>query len=350
MQPYERFVVMPYADELAQLPETYARALEHDVRAFAGWLRSQQDRSLIAVGAGGSLSIAQAAAHLHEQATGRVSRAAEPMDVYLALRPLAGAAVLQVTAGGSHGDALEIARLAPRWSDNAGIFCGTVGSLIEHELPASIPVFSYPLLPGTHGWVAVNVLLGQAVVLLRAYHDAFPAAVGPLPESMAAFLGHGTTVGDNVRYWATAIRDVLARPAIFCLFGPETRPLAVDLDSKFAESGLGELNLSEYRNFAHGRYQSLLSRPDEIGVLSFYTPREATIALDVEASLGDLLPHAAVPIDHDDVAMYLIAQLVHLLVIVGALSDVRGADVGWGSRNSFGDPLYERVPPTPSLL
>jgi hypothetical protein len=348
-QAFDRFVVMPYADEIAQLPASYTRALEHDVSEFAGWLRAQRDRSLVAVGAGGSLSVAQLAAQLHEQATGRVSRACEPMDVYLAPRPLSGAAVLQVTAGGSHGDAPEIARMAQRWSDRAGIFCGVVGSLVAREFAGDIPVFAFPLLPATHGWVAVNVLLGQAVVLLRAYHEAFPDVVGALPPSLDVFLEHGATVEANTRYWASEIRDVLARPALFCLFGPETRALAIDLDSKFAESGLGELNLSEYRNFAHGRYQSLLSRRDEIGVIAFYTPREAAIALDVDESLGGWVPHAAVPIGHEGVASYVIAQLVQLFVIVGALSEVRGADVGWGSRNSFGDPLYERVPATPPL-
>jgi hypothetical protein len=348
MHDFGRYIAVPYSDELDQLPDTYAAAISFDVEPLAQWLRGIENRPLVAIGAGGSLAIAQLAASLHQEATGRPARIAEPMDVYLTPR-YTDTAVLQITAGGSHGDALAIAERLPVISPSPGIFCGSVGSPLERDLGDRIPIFSFPLLPATHSWVAVNVLVGQAVVLTRAYQQAFPDRLGPLPTDIRSLLVRAGTVRDDVDFWAAALRPVLARPATVCLFGPQTRTFAVDLDSKYAESGLGELSLGEYRNFAHGRYQALLNRQQEYGVLGVFTPAEAAIARAVDESFPDWIPHALIPIDHGGVAANQVAQLVRLLTVVGALGVVRNVEIGWGSRNTFGDPLYDALPEAYSL-
>jgi hypothetical protein len=348
MHDFGRYIAVPYTDELDQLPDTYASATAYDVERLANWLRSIEGRPLVAVGAGGSLAIAQLAAALHQEATGRPSRIAEPMDVYLT-PTFTDTAVLQITAGGSHGDALAIAERLPVVCPSPGIFCGSLGSPLERDLGGRIPIFSFPLLPARHSWVAVNVLLGQAVVLTRAYQRAYPERLGTLPTDIRPLLSRGGNLRGEVDFWATALEPVLSRPATVCLFGPQTRTFAVDLDSKYAESGLGELSLGEYRNFAHGRYQALLNRQDEYGVLGVFTPAEASIARAVDGSFPDWIPHGLIPIDHGGVAANQVAQLLRLLAVVGALGVVRDVEIGWGSRNTFGDPLYDSLPEAYSL-
>jgi hypothetical protein len=137
------------------------------------------------------------------------------------------------------------------------------------------------------------------------------------------------------------LRAVFERETLIFLHGPDTRGAALDLDSKFAEAGLGQLVVSEYRNFAHGRYQMMLPIQDSCGVLTFATAREADIARATLDAVPDHIPHAGIFIDEMGIAAEQVASLLALLITVGALGKVRGLQPGWGSRNTFGDILYE---------
>lgn len=340
---YGRYIPIPYIEELGDLPSTYRAAMNLDVDKFANWLIDNRDRPLIAIGAGGSLAIAEIAAFLHNVSTGNLAKSAQPMAAYTH-RVQPHTAALQIAASGSHGDGLAIADQLPRTFGSAAVFCGSEDSQLGAAPPPGLASFAFPLLPQVHSWVAVNVLLAQAVVLTRAYGAAFPDTIGALPQSFDYFQRYGSTAQHSVATWRDRLAQVLERPALVCLFGPGTVPFAVDLDSKFAESGLGELSLSEYRNFAHGRYQSTLNRQNDFGVLAVSTAVEATIAKAVVDSLPDWLPHEYVEFAGGNASINIVDQLVQLLYILGALAEVRGVEIGWGSRGTYGDSLYEALP------
>lgn len=340
---FERFVVVDYLDELADLPATYRAATEVPVDDLAGWLRRHGDRPLVAVGAGGSLAVAQLAAHLHERATGRLGVSREPMDLYLADPESTHAAVLLVTASGGHSDSLAACSLLPRIAADSAVFCGALDSAGERGLAdTKVPVFAYDLLPAVHCWVAVNVLLAQAVVLARAFAAAYPDRLGDVPNDFSALLPEDATdLDEALDRMVTRLGDVLARPFLMFLHGPDSKTAAVDLDSKYAESGLGELSLSEYRNFAHGRYQTALPRPEESGLLAVYTPREAPFAKTTLDVMPAHIAHAGLPVPGDSPAAEQVGAILVLLLAVGAIGRVREIEVGWGSRNTFGDDLYD---------
>ncbi|MGB4136157.1 MAG: hypothetical protein WA971_06320 [Microbacterium sp.] len=343
IQDYSPYVRIDYTEELTQLPETYRAAMAADVTAFAAWLKASADRPLLAIGAGGSLPIAQLACTLHQRATGQLARAGEPLDIFLADDEVSNTAGLLVTASGSHSDSLAacaaLADAAPGWA----VFCGKQESTGARLLAGSrTAVFDYDLLPELHGWIAVNALLGQAVVLARAYATAFPEQLGDLPAELTSLLPLGTgSVEDALTALIAELTAVFERDTLIFLHGPETRAAALDLDSKFAESGLGHLVVSEYRNFAHGRYQMMLPLQDSSAVLAFATPREALIADATLAVFPDHIPHACVDVPGDGAAAQQVASLTALLLVVGALGEVRGLRPGWGSRETFGDLLYE---------
>ncbi|GGM81328.1 hypothetical protein ACFFX1_37125 [Dactylosporangium sucinum] len=338
---FDRYVVVDFDDELRDIPATYAAAAAVDVAPLAAWLREHAQSPLAFVGAGGSLAVAQLGASLHQRATGRMAAAREPMDLYLGdLGP--DTAIVLVTAGGAHSDSLAACKLFAAEPRDAAVFCGSTGSAGEALLAGSaVPVFAYDLLPQVHSWVAVNVLVGQALVLARAYAEAFPERLGVVPATLDELNPGWTQVDASVGGLVERLAEVLARPMLAFLHGPDTRTAAVDLDSKFAESGLGELVLSEYRNFAHGRYQTLLPRQGEIAILAMYTPREADIAAATMASIPEHLPAAGLAVPGDGAAAQQIGCLVQLMYVLGALARVRGIEVGWGSRNTFGDLLYD---------
>lgn len=340
---YSPYVRISYREELRQLPDTYRRAMALDVSAYAQWLRSVADRPLLAVGAGGSLPVAQLACALHERATGQLARTGEPLDLFLPASQDAKHAALLVTASGSHSDSLAACAAIPGHSAEWAVFCGKLQSrgaaLLEGT---SVPVFEYDLLPELHGWIAVNALLGQAVVTARAYGEAFGDVVGPLPATFEELLPGGAPgVDDAIGLLTETFGEVLRREKLIFLYGPETKGGALDLDSKYAESGLGDLVLSEYRNFAHGRYQMILPVQESCGVAAIYSDREAAIAERSLAVFPEHIPAAGVLVPGATPAATQVAGLLSVLLLVDVIGAVRGVTPGWGSRDTFGDVLYE---------
>lgn len=341
---FNPYYVVEYGDELLELDETYRRALSYDVSAMAGWLRSQQHQPLLAIGAGGSLPVAELIARLHYLATGRIAKSSEPIELFN-LNPRAdGFAGVLVTAGGGHSDSLAACvRLGHDIGGDWAVFCGKEDSPGEALLQDSRrPVFAFELLPDAHGWVAVNALLGQAVVAAHAFAVAYPEHFQPLPASVAELLPLGAaTIAEALQRVTETLGDALARDRLVFLYGPDTRAAALDLDSKFAESGLGWLSLSEYRNFAHGRYQSLLPEPERHGVIAFVTPYEEAIARATLERIPEPIAVGELTLPVLSGAAEQVSSLLTLLISVGALADVRQLRPGWGTRGTFGDELYE---------
>lgn len=336
--PYYR---VDYLDELADLPETYKRAVEVDVTPFSTWLREQGDKALLAVGAGGSLPVAESAARLHHLATGQLARAGGAMDLFGLPRRSAMAGLL-VTASGGHSDSLQACRHLRTPAGEWAVFCGRETSRSADILAGSpTPVFAYDLLPELHGWVAVNALLGQMVVMSRAFAAAWPE-LGTVPEDFTEVLPGGVgTVQDGIDHVRGLLGPALAREQLIFLYGPDTRAAALDLDSKFAESGLGWLSTSEHRNFAHGRYQAVLPTPEKFGIASIVSGSERAIADATLNEIPDAIAHGAVHLPDGGPAAEQIASIVTLLLATGALSLVRDVRPGWGSADTFGDALYE---------
>ncbi len=338
------YYVLDYHDELAQLSDTYERSMNYDVSQFAQWLREHESDSMLAIGAGGSLPIAELIVRLHYLATGRIGKSSEPIELFN-LNPRAnGFAGVLVTASGGHSDSLAACRrLSTSVGGDWSVFCGKEDSEGERLLHGSdTPVFPFELLPDAHGWVAVNALLGQAVVAARAFIQAYSEHFSQMPETIAELLPMGaTSVEDAVKLVAQEMESVLSRERLIFLYGPDTKAAALDLDSKFAESGLGWLTLSEYRNFAHGRYQELLPQPDKYGVLAFITPYEERIARATLDEIPSEIPSGGLELPRVSGAAEQVSAMLTQLVSVGALGAVRNIRPGWGSKGTFGDVLYE---------
>src|SRR5690625_1994309 len=324
---FEPYVRIEYGEELESLPEIYERALAIDVSEFAGWIRRQSDRSLLAIGAGGSLAIAQIAADLHEAATGKLSRAAEPLDIFLGADDQETTAGLLVTASGGHSDSLAACQLLPSRKNAWGVFFGKEDSPGAKHLEGShVGLFEYDLLPDLHGWVAVNALLAQVVILARAYIEAFPSRFGTLPQTITDLLPLETNSmkeASEALYELT--REALSKEILILLHGTDTKAAALDIDSKFAGTGLGSIVMSEYRNFAHGRYQMMLPKQQDCGVIAIHSAREHGIADVSVKAIPNSIPAASISVSGSEFgqAAECVGSIVLLLILIGVTGDLR---------------------------
>jgi hydroxymethylpyrimidine pyrophosphatase-like HAD family hydrolase len=123
------------------------------------------------------------------------------------------------------------------------------------------------------------------------------------------------------------------------LYGPSVASAAVDLESKFSEAALGNVQLADLRNFAHGRHHWIAKRGPKTGVLAIYGREESNLA---ERTLRLIPP--SVPVARIGMAsagpLTAVAALVAVLHLVGMAGRARGIDPGKPGVPEFGRRIY----------
>ncbi len=304
-----------YASELLELPETYRSVVESDVgEAVAAVVRVQ--RPMLYVGSGGALAVARLAADLHTRSTGELAVAVTPLEAATsALSPSTG--VVLFSARGRHPDAgMAINSSRVRGAAHLGV----VSARSRADLPPSLAaddvrVATVPASPD--GFLATNSLLAMATAVCLA-HDV------ELPRTLPAFL---------------PLESPSLRRSCLVVTGPGTAAVGVDLEARLVETGLATVQLTDYRNLAHGRHVGLVRNLDSMTLIGVVEPSSAAIAdrtLALLPPMVDLvqlrseLPWPASVLD-------LLVRSMHLVATAGV---ERGVDPGRPGVQTFGRRLY----------
>lgn len=331
----------PYVDEMARLSETLAWASQTDISALRKAVAVASLGPLVAVGSGGSLSAAHALAFLHRRLTGQLASIATPLE--------AAGEHLQRTvstwllsAGGDNVDILTGFRaLVSREARQLAALCGRSDSplaalarahpfvdLILHEPPA-----------GRDGFLTTNSLLAFAALLTRAYAEALPGQ-GSVWEVVYELLAPLAKCDGPVQAsWKQATETLWQRSTTVVLYGAGTRIGAIDLESKFTEAAIGNLQLADWRNFAHGRHHWFAKRGETSAILALISREDESLAERTLALIPSDIPIARIPLDGPPIATSL-ASLVAALCIVGWAGAARGLDPGRPGVPEFGRRLY----------
>ncbi|MFX1481209.1 MAG: HAD hydrolase family protein, partial [Promethearchaeota archaeon] len=122
------------------------------------------------------------------------------------------------------------------------------------------------------------------------------------------------------------------------LYGGWGFPAAVDIESKFIEAALGQVSLSDYRNFAHGRHNWLAKHGEQTCVICLITP-EDEIANKTIDLIPNHIPLIKISTSHQGPsgALDLVVKVVYFTKMVG---DAKGIDPGKPSVQAFGRKLY----------
>jgi hypothetical protein len=253
----------PYTSEMGGLADTFAWAATVDISLLRKAVRIAGLSPLVAVGSGGSLTAAHALAAIHRRATHQVTAVATPLEA--AMEPLdTSAAVWLLSAGGGNVDILAAAEaLVAREPRQVAVLCGQEDSALaslcrQHPF---VDLLIYPPPTGKDGFLATNSLLGFTSLIARAYAKEFSlesdwASAVEVLEPLLKQQSH------MVAAWGVVTAPLWDRSTTLVLHGPDTRIGAIDLESKFTEAALGNLQIADYRNFAHGRHHWLAKRGD----------------------------------------------------------------------------------------
>ena len=318
----------PYKSEIEHLPASYGWAMSLENGTLREHIQGLSSSPLIAIGSGGSQSLATLVADIHQDRFGQVARAETPFPAGGFLRNLRSSAVLMISAGGKNPDILGVAKAAIEAESRFLIaVCATKNSPLARLVNGYSKgfCFDFKLPTGKDGFLATNSLIAMGVILLRAYGYELPLAYVPPPFKSS-------------RAAQTSISRLLRMRYLVVLHGLHSRSAAVDLESKLVEAGLVSVQLTDYRNFAHGRHHWLAKNRDS-GVVAIATADEAHIAERTLKLLPDNIPSMMMATRSSGYEAWISLQAM-VFDLVAKFGRERGIDPGRPGVPEFGRRIY----------
>lgn len=332
-----------YQSELRRLDQVYADARHRELDELPRVIEGLIGRPLIAIGSGGSFSVASFAAFLHELYGGAIAHASTPLDLLSGARP--DCAVFCFSASGRNRDICSAFTAAALNEARplAGLVLAESSPL--HDLGrrytySDVMGFGSPLFKD--GFLAVASLLASSVLLLRSYRRVINIADDDLPYRLEDLMAESAGLPDRFDLGPGARRSI-ARPVVSLLITPSLRPAAVDLESRFVEAALGSLHSADLRNFGHGRHHWFAKHGDETGVVALIGDRQNKLADKTIALLPDDVPVLRVNF-HGKADVQALAGLVVSLHLAAYAGETSGIDPGKPGVPEFGRKLYHLGP------
>lgn len=333
-----------YESELRRLDEVYADARHRDLNELPRLVERLIGRPLLAIGSGGSHSVASFAAFLHELYGGSVARASTPLELLSGAPP--DCAVFCFTASGRNRDicsaftaaALNEARPLAGLVLSEGSPLHDLGRRYDYSdvIGFGSPVFK-------DGFLAVASLLASSVLLLRSYRAALGMAEdNDLPSRLGDLMASSTNLSDRFNLGQEARRSI-ARAVVSVLVTPALRPAAVDLESRFVEAALGSLHSADLRNFGHGRHHWFAKRCEQTGIVALIGDNQSRLADKTIALLPDAVPVLRIDF-HGKADVQALAGLIVALHLAAYAGEASGIDPGKPGVPEFGRKLYHLGP------
>ena len=327
----------PYVSEIQKLKGTYLWALKAPIDSLRSFVESSQDLPLFAVGSGGSLTAAHMAALLHEN-TGMISKSITPLQLLSIRTPLRKTSILLLTAGGRNSDIITSFKYAAMSEPRQLMAICTrskspLSDLAKEFRYANFLDFNIP--SSKDGFLATNSLVAIITILCRAYQDLglthFKLTPNLIPE-------------EGFYNCFNNLHSLVERKTWVVLYGGWGQPAAMDLESKFTEAALGQIQLADYRNFAHGRHHWLAKHGEQTGVIGLMTPEEEEIATKTIELLPEDIPIVQISTPHSGPvgAIELLTKIMYFVKVAG---EAKGVDPGKPNVPTFGRKIYHlRIP------
>jgi len=324
-----------FSAELEEITSALTWAENTPIPDLEEAISASEENSLLAVGSGGSLTGATMASMLH-QSQGPVSKACPPLEFMNSRKSVSESSILLLSASGSNADILSAFKFAATVEPPTLITLSTQTDTELNDLQSEYQfarTLEYDLPTGRDGFLATNTLLATCILLTRAYLSAFETE-WKSPE-----------ITDRVSDRSELDPASIPRKESWTiLYGGWGRVPAVDFESKFTEAALGHVQLSDYRNFGHGRHHWLAKRGEETCVLALITPREREIAQKTISRLPDHVTVLCLETElvGPSAALELLAKIFRVVELRGQHTGIEPSSPGVPE---FGRKIYRLSPP-----
>ncbi|MBA7521457.1 hypothetical protein ES705_13564 [subsurface metagenome] len=284
---------------------------------------------MFAVGSGGSFSASYFAALLY-QSQGTIAKAITPLEVYYSKEVIKDTNLLFISASGKNSDILFGFKTAMMHEPNSIISICMINDTPITKLSNKYSIsksFEFNIPTGKDGFLATNCLIAFFTILYKAFNS--DKVKEELKEVDKNFINDLNTFSSNVTPHHTFI----------VMYGGWGQPVAIDIESKFTEAALGNVLLSDYRNFGHGRHHWLAKRSKESAIIALITPREEKIAEKTLLLIPEEIPKLIIKSEYDSPfsSIDLLAKAFFLAEKIGAIQNI---DPGKPGVPDFGREIY----------
>ena len=312
-----------YETELAELENQYARIRNSDLSALQQLVANVSAGPAIFVGTGGTMAVAKFAAYLHTRAAGQPAQVATPLEMSL-LDIDPNRATVFFSSGLKHPDALHVLKQLGKGKFRpSGVV--TFRDVVEFQskLQPGVVAVSLPPLLFREGFLAATSVFSMVAALVVAYlgEEALPA---DFPEP-------------DIQYPEESER-------LLVLTDPSLAAVGIDIETRFEELGLAAVQVTDFRNFAHGRHVGLARNQDRTSVLTLATPGIEPLA---EAT-ATILRSAGVEVtswtSKTDGPFATVELLVASLRMAGKFASSQRVNIARPGASEFGRRLYHLKP------
>lgn len=248
-----------YDKVLSKLPDTLEWCESQDIFSSKAFLLENDRLPRVFLGSGGSLSAAHLAAQLSVE-RGIVAVAMTPYQYIFSTWNKLPAKVVIISAGGRNVDAInayKTAHMCP--GQQVAIILMSSPSILENMMTYDNEPnrFVYKLRNGD-GFLATNSLVAFYSLLFRIYRDETViindwSFSSDIEYKLKDFIiGSYNLATESWDEHDAALYQARETDRFYVLYAPDTLPVAIDLESRFSEDSVGCLQISDYRNFAHG--------------------------------------------------------------------------------------------------
>lgn len=286
-----------YDKVLSKLPDTLQWSVGQDISAAKIFLLENDGLPRIFLGSGGSLSAAHLAAQLSVEC-GFVAVAMTPYQYIFSAWSKLPAKVVIISAGGRNVDAINAYKTAHTNSKQQVAVLlmsspSTLEKIMEEDKESNRFIFK---LHNGDGFLATNSLVAFYSLLIRIYRDETIYSVdwtfiSEIEAQLKDFIkGSYTLTTDDWNEHDAALYEARETDRFYVLYSPDSMSIAIDLESRFSEGSVGCLQISDYRNFAHGRFNWFHQRKGQTAIIALVTPESKEVAENILTELPDDIP------------------------------------------------------------
>lgn len=318
----------PFKKELSLIHDTYSWANEVDFNLSPDTLERLFSLPTFVVGSGGSFSACHMFALLY-QSRGGFSKPVTPLELHYTSQSIRNANVVFLSASGKNSDILFAYNTAlNQGAANVLSFCMKKNTKLSsvsdnHSISTSIE-FDPPA--GKDGFLATNSLIAYFTILSRVFGYT---------DKIDSFDKY-QSIKKEIKEFSNKLDSDFT---IIVLYAGWTQPVAVDIESKFTEAGLGNVLISDYRNFGHGRHNWFDKKKRQSAIIALVTPSEKYLAEKTLSLLPQTIPKLLLSSKYSS-SLASIDILIQSFFVTELVGDKIGIDPGRPGVPAYGSKLY----------
>lgn len=338
-----------FENKIKQFPQILEWAERQDVSELGQFLLEDERCSRLFVASGGSYSAAVYAEQLSAD-RGVMSHALTPLLYAGSGFADIAARTLLISASGCNNDILRTCdnALHAKMQDAGAVVLtsrGRLQALLQDQSQGCL--FSFDVPTGRDGFLSSTSVLAFYALLYRAFGHDDLGSVGvgiseAEQEDIDGFVNLLKRISlDELTEHEAFLHKLEGVDSFFILYSAKSYPVALDIESKFSEGAVGNTQLADYRNFAHGRFNWFTQRPGQTGLICLQTPDDVDMSEEILSMVPGHVPALRLRTRHDG-QLAAIDLLVKEHYLCSALGQRWGLDLSRPVVPEYGKILHRK--------